>query len=266
MRFLSLAWPAALFCGALGLPGQHLTGSEDPAAAGRRLYLAHCALCHGPEGEGGRGPTLAQPQLVRAADDDTLLRVIRQGISGTEMPRARLEPTEVRLVADYVKALGQRPREVLPGDPVRGAALYRSEQAACVSCHTVHGRGGAIGPDLSDIGRRRSAAYLRRALTDPGAEVPQSFNAFRGDVNLPLNFLFVRAVPRQGETVAGVRVNEDTFSIQVRDLAGRLHSLPKAALAELHKDRGFSPMPPASLAPAELDDLVAYLASLRSDP
>jgi cytochrome c1 len=59
-------------------------------------------------------------------------------------------------------------------------------------------------------------------------------------------------------------VNEDTFSIQVRDLAGNLHSYWKADLAELQKDRGKSPMPAyGKLASAELDDLVAYLASLE---
>src|SRR4051794_3030240 len=66
---------------------------SSPAAIdqGRKLYEVHCSACHGPKGEGGKGPTLAQPTLPRAGDDASLLRIIRAGIDGTEMPRARME-------------------------------------------------------------------------------------------------------------------------------------------------------------------------------
>src|SRR4051794_27163061 len=62
---------------------------------GQHLFEAHCASCHGPRGEGGRGPTLAQPKLPRATDDGALLRIIRNGIGGTEMPGGRLDPQDV---------------------------------------------------------------------------------------------------------------------------------------------------------------------------
>jgi len=60
-------------------------------------------------------------------------------------------------------------------------------------------------------------------------------------------------------------VNEDTFSIQVRDLSGQVHSYWKRDLAELQKDRGKSPMPGyrGKLQPADIDDLVAYMSSLE---
>ena len=84
---------------------------------------------------------------------------------------------------------------------------------------------------------------------------------------MPDNFLFVRVTPRAGETIAGVRVNEDTFSLQMRDLTGRVHSFFKSELAELHRDWGQSPMPTYTgvLAADELDDLVAYLVALRGE-
>jgi len=95
--------------------------------------------------------------------------------------------------------------------------------------------------------------------------VPQSFTAYRADVNMPLNFLFVRAKATDGREIAGVRVNEDTFSIQLRDLTGKLHSFFKSELAELHKDWGQSPMPnySAVFTADEMNDLIAFLASLR---
>jgi len=231
---------------------------------GNRLYATHCASCHGPLGEGGRGPTLAEPTLPRASDDATLLRIIREGINGTEMPRSRMERHEVALVAAYVKSLGSKPRERVPGDPQRGRQIYATK-GTCAQCHMIDGEGGAYGPDLTEIGRRRSAVYLRRSLVEPAGEVPQSFNAFRQDISLPENFLYVRVVTKAGDEIAGIRVNEDTFSIQVRQLTGQVHSFFKDEVAALHKDFGHSPMPSyaTALTPAELDDLVAYLVSLR---
>ena len=231
---------------------------------GRRLFELHCASCHGPRGEGGKGPTLAQPLLPRAGDEESLRKIIRDGISGTEMPSARFDRSDVPSVAAFVRSLGSRPPESVPGDAARGAQLYAGK-GACVQCHTLEGRGGALGPDLSTIGRSRSAAYLRRALVEPGADVPQSYNAFRADVSLPQNYLFARAVPRTGEPIGGVRVNEDTFSIQIRDVTGRVHSLVKSDLIELQKDSAISPMPSyaAVFTAAELDDMIAFLVSCR---
>ena len=67
--------------------------------------------------------------------------------------------------------------------------------------------------------------------------------------------------------VVGVRINEDTFSIQVRDVAGDVHSFWKSELATLEKHWGETPMPTyeGALSGDELDDLVAYLVSLRGE-
>src|SRR4249919_943901 len=99
---------------------------------GQKLFETHCAVCHGPRGEGGKGPTLAQPKLPRATDDAALMRIIREGIGGTEMPGVRMERGNVPLVAAFVKSLGSRPPEVVPGDPQRGGELYAKAQ--CAKC------------------------------------------------------------------------------------------------------------------------------------
>jgi cytochrome c oxidase cbb3-type subunit 3 len=231
---------------------------------GRHLFETQCAICHGPRGEGGKGPTLAQPTLPRASDEASLTRIISEGINGTEMPRARMEPPDIQLVAKFVKSLGSQPRSQVPGAPERGAQIYASK-GACAQCHMISGQGGVFGPDLSDVGRRRSPDYLRRSLIDPSADVPQSYSAWRSDVSLPQNFLYVHIVTRDGQELSGVRVNEDTFSIQLREATGAIHSFFKADLAELHKEFGKSPMPTyaTALNTNELDDVVAFLASLR---
>jgi cytochrome c oxidase cbb3-type subunit III len=242
------------------------TKSSPELEKGRRLFETHCAVCHGPHGEGGKGPTLAQPTLPRASDEQSLLRIIAGGIDKTEMPEARMAWPDIQLVAKYVESLGSLPREPVPGDPQRGAQIYE-KKGGCAQCHMIHGNGGVFGPDLSDVGRRRSPAYLRRSLLDPSADVPQSYSPWRSEIALPENFLYVRVATRDGREFSGVRVNEDTFTIQIRDATGALHSFLKSDLAEFHKDFGKSPMPSYAsvLTTNELDDLVAFLTSLRAE-
>jgi len=231
------------------------------AATGRKLFASHCAGCHGPEGKGGRGAKLTT--LTRASDDDSLFNIIRKGIPSTEMPPAPLSDDEVRDVAAFVRSLGHGSTIPTPSNGARGAQIYL--KAGCAGCHTIGSEGGVLGPDLSHIGTRRHPDYLRRALLDPEADIPESFGEYRWFTVIPNNFLQVRVTTLDGHAITGARVNEDAFSIQLRDVSGRLYSFWKDELKELHKDWGKSPMPSFRdrLTPAEIEDLVSYLASLQ---
>ena len=232
-------------------PKVKLPANRADLLQGEKLFSVHCVRCHGPKGEGGRGPMLTRARLNRAPDDAALLRVLTDGIRGTEMPGAdALSDREVRQVAAYVRSLGKVALKPVPGDAVHGAEVYRGK--GCAGCHSVHGEGGVAGPDLSGIGESRSAAYLRESLLNPGAAVPEGY-------------LLVTVTPKAGERVTGVRVNEDSFSIQVRDNAGRTYSLWKSDVAQIEKQKGKSAMPSfqGQLSETELTDVVAYLASLK---
>ena len=230
-----------------------LPAGKSDLAAGAVLFRNHCALCHGTDGSGGRGPALAQPKLKRAADDAALLKVVKDGISGTEMPGAwQMDDREVLQVAAYARSLGRVSVKSVPGNAARGAELYQSK--GCANCHVIRGQGSVTGPELTGIGLRRSAEYLRESLVNPEATVPD-------------NFMQVRVISKSGPGVTGVRLGEDSFTIQLRDYSGRLHSLWKRDLKEILKERGKSPMPSYKdqLNDAELTDMIAYLASLRED-
>ncbi len=224
-------------------------GQDGQLAEGRQLFLSQCGSCHGPFGNGGKGANLAQPRLRRATDDEALQNIIRRGIPGTEMPSSFLAPSQVSSIAAYVRTLGRVEPEEIPGDAARGAELYASLD--CQVCHTLDGRGGIVGPPLDDVGTRRSAAYLRESLTQPDASVP------RGFVQLTV-------VTQDGREFTGVRVNEDGFSVQFRDLSGALHSFWKDELQTLEKNFQRSPMESyeSRLSPEQLDDVVAYLVTL----
>lgn len=202
------------------------------------------------EGKGGRGPSLNRPKLARAADDEALKKVIEDGIA-PEMPEFWfLSKEALAQVASYVRELGRLPEESVPGDAAHGAQLYAN--SGCGGCHIVGGQGNGFGPDLSDIGAKRSAAHLKDSLLKPASALPE-------------RFLLVEATTPAGQKIRGVRANEDSFTIQIQDMAGRFHSFRKSELGSFRKLRGETPMPSyeARLTEAEVQDLVAWLATLK---
>jgi len=231
------------------------SAQDEALLRGRKLFDSHCARCHNMGGTGGEGPSLARPTLRYAADEEALVKVIQEGIEGTDMPGAwQISGNEVRQIAAYVRSLGRVESTPLPGDRERGRDVFEGA-SGCGSCHIIEGQGGILGPDLSDVGLRRGADYLRESLVSPDATIPE-------------RYLLVRAQTRAGEEVVGVRVNEDSFTIQLRDQAGRIHSLSKLELEDLEKAFGESLMPSygSELSASELENLIAYLASLRGEP
>ena len=232
-----------------------LPTSPEDLARGKKLFLGSCGYCHGPTGDGGKGADLSRPNLVRAKTDGDLARIIEVGIPGTEMPGGwHLTRREVTQVAAYVRTLAQIEQRPVPGDPAHGKAVY--QEHGCAACHTIKQDGtyigGYMGPDLSSIGLRRSASYLRESITDPAASLPE-------------DYVLVRIVTKTGNTIEGFRLEEDTFSIALRDLAGNNHALAKQDVKSVTLDRKSSPMPSFrdKLSAGELDDLVAYMVSLK---
>lgn len=236
---------------AIALLGASLSAAQD--AEGEKLYKFHCSFCHG-RGDDGMAANLVQVHLRRAPTDNSLMGIIRDGIPGTDMPGALgMSDDEVRKVAAYVRFLGRSAPQAVPGDAARGAALYKSK-GGCAGCHMINGAGGRMGPDLSAIGAMRSPSNLRSSLVDP-------------DAVLAAGFITAKAVMKDGRTITGIRLNEDTFSVQIRDARAAIHSLQKSDIAKLEKNLTKSSMPSyrGRLSDAETDDMVAYLFSLRGE-
>jgi len=226
-------------------------GASTEAAAGRRVFDAQCAWCHGNAGEGGTAPSL-HGRLTHATDLKSIVDIVTSGIPGTEMPSFRSPLTEanIRRAAAYVQSLSRSARRADAPGVERGKAIYDAN--GCASCHTVEGRGGILGPELTNIGAQRGAPYLRESIVKPEAAHPG-------------NSIVVRAVTSDGGEVRGIRLAEDAFWIHIRDARG-IHTLQKSELKSLERQLDASLMPSyATRIPASgLDDLVAYLGSLRS--
>ena len=247
--------------------GAPLAAAQEVAATdldqGRGHYLAACARCHGVNGGGGEGPPLARSRLTRAPDDETLIRLMVDGIPGTGMSGSWwLAPGELVQVAAYVRSLapsGPDGAEVLPGDPARGRTVYEAE--GCDRCHTIGGFGTGRGPDLTTVGARRGASHLREAILDPAAALPRGLTAMPRDF---VDYLVVRVTDADGTSVRGVRLNEDSYTIQIKDARGVVHSYAKPDLRALERefDRSLMQSYRDRLSDEEVEDLVAYLASL----
>ena len=238
-------------CGAQSRP---LTeASPADVLAGKEVFDAQCALCHGAGGAGGTGPDLRRPRLLHATNDQELIAVIRDGIPGTTMPFAELtlSPPTIWQTAAYVRSLGRVEREPIKGNSQRGAIIYEGNK--CSDCHTVSGKGGTLGPDLSLIGVQRGPASLRQSLVNPAAEHASKYGV-------------VKVSLKSGSEIRGIRLDEDVFWILVRDASGRVHTLSKTTIGQIEREKEGTLMPSyQSLRDADLDDLVAYLAALRGE-
>ena len=251
----SCSWACAL---ALLLPGaeqataqasgDHQYTSAD-IEAGSRVYTAECALCHGPGGGDVDGVNLRLGQFRTSVSDDDLRETIATGFSMGRMPAFDLRADELDGIVAFIRS-GFDPGGVAVkvGDAARGQNLFEG-QGDCSTCHRVNGIGPRFAPDLSDIGAIRTPAALQRSLLDPITAL------------LPINRP-VRAVTRDGETILGRRLNEDTYSVQLMDSDGRLRSLVKADLAQYAVSETPT-MEPTTLSSDQVADIIGYLLSLR---
>jgi putative heme-binding domain-containing protein len=237
---------------ALGQGDADHTYSSAAIEAGSRVYVTECALCHAPNGDGVDGVDLRLGLFRGARSDDDLRRVITTGVSDSRMPAFALRPEELDGVVAYIRA-GFDPEGVAVrvGDAASGQAIFQGA-GRCVQCHRVNGVGRRLAPDLSDVGLVRTPAAIQRTILDPTAAL------------LPINRP-VRAVTRDGETIRGRRLNEDTYTVQLIDSQERLRSLVKADLVEYEVSRTAT-MEPTTLSADEVADLIGYLLSLRGLP
>jgi cytochrome c oxidase cbb3-type subunit III len=229
-------------------PGQY---TQADVEAGARLYSSQCQQCHGLNGDQITGIDLRRGQFRRSTSDEDLARVITSGVPNTAMPPFSLRPPEVTSVIAFIRA-GFDPAgtAVKIGNAARGRELVTG-RGACLTCHRVNGNGSRLAPDLSDIGAVRSPAALQRSLTDPSSAM------------LPINRP-VQITTKDGRTLKGRRLNEDTFTVQIIDQQERLHSLEKKDIRSLDVQT-VSTMPSLTgkMSPEEISDVIAYLLTLR---
>ena len=228
--------------------GSRSADSSD-VAEGRVLVRGYCSQCHGLDAKGARAPDLSQRVLRHANSEEALARIIVNGIPATGMAGFKWFPERfVEQVVSFIQyqRTSQEP-DVIPGDPHVGKGVF--EQHRCATCHWTGKDGGRRGPDLSLS--RSPLEYIRQKLIDPSA-----------DPNL--EYQQVILVTKEGEVLQGMRLSENSFYIQLIDENERLHTIAKTDISELKRpSQSLMPSYKKELNPAQMDNLIAYLFSLR---
>ena len=135
------------------------------------------------------------------------------------------------------------------GDAAKGKELIGS--SGCLNCHRIGEMGSRMGPNLSDIGDRRTPDRIKSSLIAPDEEV------------LPEN-RFVSVALKDGTTVKGRLLNHDAMSVQLIDAKEQLRSFQTANIKGYTiLVKGLMPSFESKLSASQLADVVAYLSSLK---
>lgn len=254
----SIAFVAALGIGASLRADDHGFTPADIERGGQ-IYLSNCVTCHGPNGDGVTGVNLFSGSFRHATTDQDLINIIKSGLPGTPMPPFNLQDAQAGQIVAYLRSQpgisATSKIAGLHGDPANGKLIFDGK-GECLSCHrlqTPAGKiGGFLGPDLSDIGAKRRSIDLERALADPSA-------AIRTDEHV------VRVVKKDGTTIRGRLLNQDTYSVQFIDNQGNLQSVQKPDVRQVEI---FTVSVMQGLADKftmqELADMVSYLQTLKA--
>jgi PQQ-dependent dehydrogenase (methanol/ethanol family) len=197
---------------------------------------------------GGRASALADSRRIQSLADAEIQSIIRNGTSTGMPPFPALTPGEVDSVTAYVRSLNRVVENPTPsgGDAVAGARFFFGA-GNCASCHFAGGSGAAIGPDLTNIGRRMTPDELSRALLEPAATIAQGY-------------AMASATLKNGTTVRGFIRNEGNHVLPLQDLTGRLVIVDKRS-ATVTAEPG-SIMPALKASAEDRRNLVAYLGQL----
>ncbi len=232
---------------------------------GKKLFRKKksCFACHQLEEEGGIvGPDLSQASFLYPPEWIFTWIGNPQGIKpNTKMPNLGLSNEECQAVTAFLASLkGERIKKGwqvfldTPGDPEKGKQLFFDAEgkANCGKCHTVNGKGGKVGPQLSFVGSSRTQAFLLESIVKPKAVITSGYSS-------------ILILTKKGKFITGVKVNEDDSSIDLMDKEGKALHIPKDEIKK-YKTQKISLMPGNFidiLTQEEVRDLLAYLGTLK---
>ncbi len=105
-------------------------------------------------------------------------------------PPADLSPTELKAVVSFLQSLGGEVTvEITAQDVAAAAAKEEQPQASidtrpgadlvtkhgCIACHDIKGTLRLVGPPLTNVRERLSAAEIRQSILDPDAVIAEGF-------------------------------------------------------------------------------------------
>ena len=206
--------------------------------------------------------------LSNSATDRDLIEQVRRALAGAKTGVTENELEQVARPSDpqawYAKlGLGSR-RTAQPGgqprtpaapagDPLAGRRVFFDlEGVGCAKCHTVDGRGGKVGPDLTTIARTMDRRKLAQSIFEPSVEMSPQFVAWTLELT-------------SGKVLTGLILSEESEKLKIGTADGTIHDL-KFEEIESRTPQRISLMPEKlidQLTSQEIVDLLAFLESLK---
>src|SRR5437762_9497721 len=194
-RFLIVA----LALGAASVLGQTRPTGAPNLTEGTKIYAQRCAGCHGADARGtDKAGGLAGNRRLRDRSGQEMRDLIRNGVPASGMPAFDLPPQELDALVALVRSLNAPSGEsTAGGDPTVGESFFFGK-GQCVSCRMVSGTGAAMGPDLTNVGRKMTVDEIQAKLVNPSSRITPGYematvqlrngNTIRGFVRNRSNF------------------------------------------------------------------------------
>jgi mono/diheme cytochrome c family protein len=161
------------------------------AIEGSQVYADVCAQCHGPQGEGGIGPALADPEFQAANTDQALFDTINLGHEATPMIGwgEILSSEQIQQLVEFIRGLTAEPSA---GPPSFATDVLPILQESCAVCHGTLGgwdsssHAGVVGsgahgpavipgdPEGSLLSKKLLGTQAEGAVMPPAGKLPQS--------------------------------------------------------------------------------------------
>ena len=148
----------------------------------------------------------------------------------------------------YVDKLSKQVKEA--GNARNGQAIYLANPS-CSSCHTINGKGGNIGPNLSAIGKGLSEREIISEVLWPNQNVKEGYNR-------------VAVETKAGDLIQGIKIFENAEEIQIQTTESKKPKIVSKKDVTGKTETG-SLMPSGLMdnySEEELRDLLRYLSEL----
>ena len=175
---------------------------------GAALFEQYCSPCHGIKGQGieSVAPALNTQYFFeqRLADlgyqgslEAYVTLTVRGGrpVMSADGPWPQNMPTwsvdyggplrndQIDSIVDFILSWGEEAPELappgstptpVPGDTPEERGVNLFQGLGCIGCHTINGRGGGVGPELTNVSQK-GADHIRQSILQPNAIITEGF-------------------------------------------------------------------------------------------